>query len=180
MASVNELVAEPAFNNKFRQGKAQELISEVLKSKLNNVSYHADNTSTWTREIADDIKIKLKEMNLDRYKFVVQVRYECVLSYPRDSTVGCFFFKARRYRADASVHDAVRKCFLFCSVGVFESRTCDRILAQETFGRAIQQAPNLLYEPMGKYHTRFVLLDGTKPQEENPVVPAETKSASMC
>lgn len=73
MATVNELVAEPAFNNKFRQGKAQELISEVLKSKLNNVSYHADNTSTWTREIADDIKIKLKEMNLDRYKFVVQV-----------------------------------------------------------------------------------------------------------
>eukprot|EP00959_Pyramimonas_sp_CCMP1952_P146944 3075678-Pyramimonas_sp.AAC.1 len=58
---------------RFRQGKAQEIISEVLKTKLTNVTYHPDNTSTWTREIADDIKGRLKEMGLERYKFVVQV-----------------------------------------------------------------------------------------------------------
>mmetsp|Transcript_29700 Transcript_29700/g.41018 ORF Transcript_29700/g.41018 Transcript_29700/m.41018 type:complete len:118 (-) Transcript_29700:83-436(-) len=70
---MKEFATEPAFDQKFRQGKAQEIILEVLKAKLNNVTYHADNTSTWTREIADDIKLKLKDMTLERYKFVVQV-----------------------------------------------------------------------------------------------------------
>mmetsp|Transcript_31667 Transcript_31667/g.53216 ORF Transcript_31667/g.53216 Transcript_31667/m.53216 type:complete len:122 (+) Transcript_31667:242-607(+) len=70
---AKDFVIEPAFNAKFRQGKAQDIITEVLKTKLTNVTYHPDNTSTWTREIADDIKGKLKEMGLERYKFVVQV-----------------------------------------------------------------------------------------------------------
>mmetsp|Transcript_31668 Transcript_31668/g.53217 ORF Transcript_31668/g.53217 Transcript_31668/m.53217 type:complete len:114 (+) Transcript_31668:242-583(+) len=57
---AKDFVIEPAFNAKFRQGKAQDIITEVLKTKLTNVTYHPDNTSTWTREIADDIKGKLK------------------------------------------------------------------------------------------------------------------------
>ncbi|KAK3277962.1 hypothetical protein CYMTET_14067 [Cymbomonas tetramitiformis] len=73
MGDTKAYVTEPAFDAKFRQGKAQEIIMQVLKAKLTGVVYHADNTSTWTREIADDIKLKLKEMGLDRYKFVVQV-----------------------------------------------------------------------------------------------------------
>ena len=45
----------------------------MLKDKLGGVVYHADNTSAWCREIADEIKQKLKGMGLERYKFVVQV-----------------------------------------------------------------------------------------------------------
>jgi hypothetical protein len=49
------------------------LVLALVLAQLANVKYHADNTSTWTREIADDIKMKLKELALERYKFVVQV-----------------------------------------------------------------------------------------------------------
>lgn len=35
-------------------------MSQVLRSKLTGVQYHADNTSGWTTEIADEIKTKLK------------------------------------------------------------------------------------------------------------------------
>mmetsp|Transcript_31970 Transcript_31970/g.38657 ORF Transcript_31970/g.38657 Transcript_31970/m.38657 type:complete len:126 (+) Transcript_31970:102-479(+) len=72
-APQKDYLIEPSFNAKFRSGRAQEIITEVLKTKLTGVTYHADNTSTWTREIADDIKLKLKELDVERYKFVVQV-----------------------------------------------------------------------------------------------------------
>jgi hypothetical protein len=32
----------------------------VLKARLSGAVYHADNTSSWAREIADDIKKSLK------------------------------------------------------------------------------------------------------------------------
>ena len=35
--------------------------------------YQADHSSTWTKEIADEVKNKLKELGLPRYKFMVQV-----------------------------------------------------------------------------------------------------------
>jgi len=49
------------------------IIREVLDTKLNNLTYSPEHTSTWTREIADEIRNKLKELNLPRYKYMVQV-----------------------------------------------------------------------------------------------------------
>jgi tctex1 domain-containing protein 2 len=51
----------------------QGVIKEVLHEKLDGATYHSENTSQWTREIADGIKWKLKALGLERYKFVVQV-----------------------------------------------------------------------------------------------------------
>jgi len=72
-ATTKVYATEPAFNKKFRESKAKEIIEAVLKAKLTGVNYHPDNTSTVTREIADEIKIKLKELELEKYKYVVQV-----------------------------------------------------------------------------------------------------------
>lgn len=38
----------------------RDVIHEVLVSKLQGETYHSENTSQWTREIADEIKSKLK------------------------------------------------------------------------------------------------------------------------
>jgi hypothetical protein len=38
----------------------KELIQGILNAKLQGVTYHSENTSQWTREIADEIKTKLK------------------------------------------------------------------------------------------------------------------------
>lgn len=45
---------------RFKPARARQIIAEVLRSKLTGAAYNADNTSTWTREIADEIKQKLK------------------------------------------------------------------------------------------------------------------------
>ena len=37
------------------------------------MEYDADNCSTWCREISDDIKQRLKALDLPRYKWCVQV-----------------------------------------------------------------------------------------------------------
>jgi hypothetical protein len=58
---------------RFKESRAREIMAAVLKSKLTGVAYHADNTSTWAREIADEIKSKLKDEGWKRYKFVCQV-----------------------------------------------------------------------------------------------------------
>ncbi|MEW5306790.1 MAG: hypothetical protein WDW36_009228 [Sanguina aurantia] len=73
MADASLYAVEPAFNQKFKASRAKELIAAVLKVRLASAVYHADNTSSWAREIADDIKTKLKEESWGRYKYVVQV-----------------------------------------------------------------------------------------------------------
>ncbi len=44
----------------FRQTKVKTIMEEVLREKLTGATYHPDNTSQWTREIADEIKQSLK------------------------------------------------------------------------------------------------------------------------
>ena len=76
----------PAPGCRFKPNRAKEIMQEILKKKLVGTAYHADNTSTWAREIADDIKARLKG-ELDR-KPVVGLRdpkprlplvYECLI-----------------------------------------------------------------------------------------------------
>lgn len=38
----------------------KEILHSVLLEKLTGVTYHPENTSQWTREIADEIKGRLK------------------------------------------------------------------------------------------------------------------------
>lgn len=45
---------------RFKASRAKEIIGSVLKARLTGAAYHADNTSSWAREIADDIKAQLK------------------------------------------------------------------------------------------------------------------------
>ena len=42
----------------------KEIIKEVLKRKLSDKQYHADSTSALTKEVADEIKARLKGTGL--------------------------------------------------------------------------------------------------------------------
>ena len=48
-------------------------MEEVVEEKLKDAQYNAENVSNWVREIADEVKQRLKDVNQDRYKFCVQV-----------------------------------------------------------------------------------------------------------
>lgn len=47
---------------RFRQSQAQDVLAAVLKEKLLGATYHAENSSAWAREIADEVKARLKGM----------------------------------------------------------------------------------------------------------------------
>ncbi|KAL4437724.1 hypothetical protein ABPG74_012399 [Tetrahymena malaccensis] len=69
-----EYQIRPKQREKFRPGKAKEIISETLNLKLKNQVYtDAATVSTISRDIADTIKYKLKDLGLPRYKFMVSV-----------------------------------------------------------------------------------------------------------
>ncbi|TPX36570.1 hypothetical protein SmJEL517_g01271 [Synchytrium microbalum] len=63
----------PNFKSKFRSGPVQKIIHDVLQSRLAGATYDQTQCSTWTREISDEIKNRLKELDLQRYKFAVNV-----------------------------------------------------------------------------------------------------------
>jgi len=69
----NTYVIHPEYKNKFRPGPVKEIIQEVLKSKLENVTYHAEQTNILTKQVADEVKERMKELALQRYKIIVQV-----------------------------------------------------------------------------------------------------------
>ncbi|KAI8926425.1 Tctex-1 family-domain-containing protein [Entophlyctis helioformis] len=63
----------PNFKQKFRPAVVSKTIHQILADRLTGATYHPDTCSQWTREIADEIKNKLKELDLPRYKYVVHV-----------------------------------------------------------------------------------------------------------
>ena len=50
----------PEYSQKFKAGKAKEILAAVLKDKLEGKEFSADHTTQWTKEIADEVKLQLK------------------------------------------------------------------------------------------------------------------------
>mmetsp|Transcript_67033 Transcript_67033/g.155584 ORF Transcript_67033/g.155584 Transcript_67033/m.155584 type:complete len:128 (-) Transcript_67033:133-516(-) len=72
-ADENSYIIHPEYKNKFRPGPAKEIIREVLQSKLAKATYNMDSTQALTKQVADDIKDRIKDLGWPRYKIVVQV-----------------------------------------------------------------------------------------------------------
>ena len=67
------LKAGPAFENKFKVLKAQEVIKSQLNELLSKQTYVPEAVSQTCREVVEAIKAKLKEFLPPQYKLVVQV-----------------------------------------------------------------------------------------------------------
>jgi hydrogenase maturation factor HypE len=69
-----EYQIKPKQKEKFKPGKAKEMIQEVLNQNLKNQkTYNPDSAQSLSKSIAESVKDKLKELNLPRYKYIVQV-----------------------------------------------------------------------------------------------------------
>ena len=51
-------------NYRFRPALVNKWMTQILQDRLKNATYHPDTCSQWTREIADEIKSKLKGCSL--------------------------------------------------------------------------------------------------------------------
>jgi hypothetical protein len=65
-------VSPPSFSS-LNPRVVKDLIHSVLSEHLKSRAYDQNETGNWTKEIATQIKAKLKELKLPRYKFLVQV-----------------------------------------------------------------------------------------------------------
>ncbi|KAL0230523.1 hypothetical protein PCE1_004082 [Barthelona sp. PCE] len=51
----------------------KNLLETELQNYLGDKSYHSEETLSWSKELADELKFKFKRMNVPRYKIAVQV-----------------------------------------------------------------------------------------------------------
>ncbi|XP_012134773.1 dynein light chain Tctex-type protein 2B [Megachile rotundata] len=63
----------PQLHEKFKPLSAKEVIHNVLFDQLSTKTYDAEEAVQWTKDIADLIREKVKELSFKRYKYIVNV-----------------------------------------------------------------------------------------------------------
>mmetsp|Transcript_20234 Transcript_20234/g.26190 ORF Transcript_20234/g.26190 Transcript_20234/m.26190 type:complete len:136 (-) Transcript_20234:10-417(-) len=110
---VSEIeIHRPPYTQRASANTMKEIIHGVLEKELAGQIYQGDRVQHQTKAIADEIKDKLKALNLPRYKFCVQA----VIGEQRGEGVrmGCrTFWEATTdtYASDTYINDS-----LFCCV----------------------------------------------------------------
>ncbi|KAJ8031250.1 Tctex1 domain-containing protein 2 [Holothuria leucospilota] len=111
----NTYMIRPNFAHKFRAAHVKEVVHTVLNEELAEKSYNAEETTALCKHLSNEIKGKLKELKLDRYKFVVQV----VIGEQRGEGVkmGCKCFWDSD--TDNCAQDIFMNDSMFCVAAVF-------------------------------------------------------------
>ena len=112
---TQEYQTKPKQKEKFKPGKSKELIKEILQSRLKAVVYQPEAIQTLTKDIAESVKWKLKELNLPRYKYIVQVTIGEQRGQGIRAGCKCFWdFDTDYVASESYINDS-----LFCLVTVF-------------------------------------------------------------
>lgn len=111
----NTYMIRPNFAHKFRAAHVKEVVHAVLNEELADKSYNADETTALCKHLSNEIKGKLKDLELQRYKFVVQV----VIGEQRGEGVkmGCKCFWDSD--TDNCAQDIFMNDTMFCVAAVF-------------------------------------------------------------
>ncbi|CAK8687079.1 dynein light chain Tctex-type protein 2B-like [Clavelina lepadiformis] len=111
----NTYMIRPNFQHKFKKATVKECIHHVVTEYLNGKQYNEEEVGTWTTEISNSIKLELKELGFDRYKFVVQ----CTIGEQRGEGVKmacrCFWDSD----TDNYAQDVFMNNSLFCVTAAF-------------------------------------------------------------
>lgn len=62
----------PKISQKFRSAEVKELLHSILLTTLADKEYNTETFTDLSKSICVEIKEKLKQLNYDRYKFIVQ------------------------------------------------------------------------------------------------------------
>ena len=72
----NTYITEPSGYGegaRFQRHKVQAVLKQVLKEKMDNQSYDPVKGAQITKQLADDLREKVKVLGYDRYKLIIQV-----------------------------------------------------------------------------------------------------------
>lgn len=117
---ADKAISRPSGKNRASASVMKDIIHGVLQSHLAGEKYQGDQVQQQTKAIADDVKEKLKDLNLPRYKYMVQ----CVIGEQRGEGVrmGCrTFWEAATdtYATDTYMNDSI-----FCVVVAYAVYLC--------------------------------------------------------
>mmetsp|Transcript_17048 Transcript_17048/g.43902 ORF Transcript_17048/g.43902 Transcript_17048/m.43902 type:complete len:128 (-) Transcript_17048:149-532(-) len=69
----NTYIMQPKDEEKFLPSKVTEVMERVMTDYLKEKEYTAEEAKSWTLDLSNDIKAAVKELNIPRYKIIVQV-----------------------------------------------------------------------------------------------------------
>ncbi|XP_031828535.1 dynein light chain Tctex-type protein 2B [Nomia melanderi] len=105
----------PQLHEKFKPLRAKEVIHTVLFDQLSTKVYDAQEAVQWTKDIADIIREKVKELNFRRYKYLVNV----VLGEQHGAGVKMGTRCIWDAEADAYAYDSFVNDTIFCVATVY-------------------------------------------------------------
>eukprot|EP00414_Alexandrium_minutum_P004245 CAMPEP_0113819564 /NCGR_PEP_ID=MMETSP0328-20130328/802_1 /TAXON_ID=39455 /ORGANISM="Alexandrium minutum" /LENGTH=127 /DNA_ID=CAMNT_0000787497 /DNA_START=89 /DNA_END=472 /DNA_ORIENTATION=+ /assembly_acc=CAM_ASM_000350 len=69
----NTYIMQPKDEEKFLPSKVSETIERVMNDYFKDKEYSVEDAKNWTLDVSNDIKAAVKELNIPRYKIIVQV-----------------------------------------------------------------------------------------------------------
>nr|XP_019546355.2 tctex1 domain-containing protein 2-like [Aedes albopictus] len=111
----NTYQMRPTLEQTFKSEKIKQIINAVLHDTLTGQTYTAVDAARWTKTLADEISLKVKDLEMKRYKHVVQV----VLG--QQLGAGCKYIARCRWDAecDNQTSGEFKNATIFCIVTVF-------------------------------------------------------------
>ncbi|XP_055853480.1 dynein light chain Tctex-type protein 2B [Episyrphus balteatus] len=105
----------PSLEDIFKAKTIKEIIQRVLTKTLQGKKYNVEDARKWTQEIADTISASVKDLNMPRYKHVVQI------SLGQQLGAGCRYIAKCSWDAecDSYTSDIFSNATLFCVCTVF-------------------------------------------------------------
>lgn len=106
---------KPSLEEKFKEMPVKEIIRTVLADTLLGKNYESENVKKWTITIANEVNEKVKELQLKRYKHIVQVLLGEMRGAGVKSGVRCIWDSdTDSYTSDIFMNDTI-----FCVTTVF-------------------------------------------------------------
>ncbi|XP_031780596.1 tctex1 domain-containing protein 2 [Nasonia vitripennis] len=113
--STNIYQISPKLDEKFKPLSAKEVIHNVLFDYLSTKEYIKDDAPTWTKEIADIIRDKIKKLEFKKYKYMVNI----VLGQKNGAGLKMGTRCIWDAETDCYAHDCFTNDSLFCVAAVY-------------------------------------------------------------
>uniref|UniRef100_A0A2M4AZB6 Putative dynein light chain n=1 Tax=Anopheles triannulatus TaxID=58253 RepID=A0A2M4AZB6_9DIPT len=105
----------PGLGERFKSEKVREIINTALTKTLTGMKYNAELAAIYTKVLADEISLKVRDLNMQCYKHVVEVMLGQQLG------AGCKYVSRCRWDPETDNHATgeFSNSTIFCVVTVF-------------------------------------------------------------
>ncbi|XP_028128824.1 dynein light chain Tctex-type protein 2B [Diabrotica virgifera virgifera] len=112
---ISSYQIKPTLQNKFKELPVKEIIRNVVASVLTGLAYDPDRAKNWSMSISNEVNDKVRDLQMKRYKHIVQVIIGEMKGAGVKSAVRCVWDSdVDGYTSDIFINDTI-----FCVTTVF-------------------------------------------------------------